>query len=133
MVTDLGDRLDPDLDVILDGGACPIGVESTIVDFCVDPPQILRAGGVPPEQVEALLGSDLADVSGPSRASGMLESHYAPSCPVLLVDTREQANAESLALRWVDEAGLDALEPPVDASTRRLVRRGLALAAALVA
>ena len=57
VVTDLGDRLDPDLDVILDGGACPIGVESTIVDFCVDPPQILRAGGVPPEQVEALLGS----------------------------------------------------------------------------
>ena len=95
VLADLGDRLDPDLDVILDGGACPIGVESTIVDFCVDPPQILRAGGVPPEQVEALLGSDLADVSGPSRASGMLESHYAPSCPVLLVDTREQADAES--------------------------------------
>ncbi len=96
VVTDLGDRLDPALDVILDGGACPIGVESTIVDFCIDPPQILRAGGVPPEQVEALLGADLADASGPSRASGMLESHYAPSCPVLLVDTRERADAESL-------------------------------------
>jgi L-threonylcarbamoyladenylate synthase len=90
--TDLGDRLNPDLDVILDGGACPIGVESTIVDCCVDPPQILRAGGVPPEQVEALIG-DVAGVSGPSRASGMLESHYAPSCPVFLVDTRAEAEA----------------------------------------
>ncbi|MET0661567.1 MAG: L-threonylcarbamoyladenylate synthase [Ilumatobacteraceae bacterium] len=96
VLADLGGRLDPEFDVILDGGACPVGVESTIVDFCRDPPQILRAGGVPPEQVEALLGTDLADASGPSRASGMLESHYAPSCPVLLVDTRAQADAESL-------------------------------------
>ncbi|QXC61930.1 NUDIX hydrolase [Aquihabitans sp. G128] len=42
----------------------------------------------------------------------------------------EQANEESLALRWVTEADLDALDPPVDESTRRLVRRGLALASA---
>ncbi len=95
VLADLGDRLDPDLDVILDGGDCPIGVESTIVDCCVEPPQILRAGGVPPEQVRALLGTALADVSGPSRASGMLESHYAPSCPVILVESRAQADAES--------------------------------------
>jgi L-threonylcarbamoyladenylate synthase len=95
VLADLGDRLDPDLDVILDGGACPVGVESTIVDFCTDPPQILRAGGVPPEQVETLLGTDLADASGPSRASGMLESHYAPGCPVILVDSPAQAAAES--------------------------------------
>lgn len=40
----------------------------------------------------------------------------------------EQANEESLALRWVTEDELDALDPPVDDSTRRLVRRGLALA-----
>jgi len=40
----------------------------------------------------------------------------------------EQANEESLALRWVAEVDLDSLEPPVDDSTRRLVRRGLALA-----
>ncbi len=96
VVADLGDRLDPDLDVILDGGACPIGVESTIVDFTVEPPQVLRAGGIPPEQVEALLGTDLGDVSGPSRASGMLESHYAPNCPVILVDTRAEADAVAL-------------------------------------
>jgi len=45
----------------------------------------------------------------------------------------EQANHESLALRWVTEADLDVLEPPVDASTRRLVERGLRLAGALLA
>ena len=58
--------------------------------------------------------------------------------PHLHLDTRflvlappgavEQANEESLALRWVDEADLDALDPPVDDSTRRLVTRGLRLA-----
>ena len=93
VLADLGRPARPDLDVILDGGACPIGVESTIVDCCVDPPQILRAGGVPPEQVEALMGADLADATGPSRASGMLESHYAPRCPVILVDTQDEADA----------------------------------------
>ena len=44
----------------------------------------------------------------------------------------EHANDESLALRWLTEADLDQLEPPVDASTRRLVHRGLALAATLL-
>lgn len=44
---------------------------------------------------------------------------------------REIGNDESLALRWVDEAGLDLLDPPVDPSTRRLLRRGLAVAAGL--
>lgn len=41
---------------------------------------------------------------------------------------QEVANAESLALRWVDEAGLDELDPPVDRSTRRLLHRGLRVA-----
>jgi L-threonylcarbamoyladenylate synthase len=92
---DLGDVLDPRRDVILDGGPCPIGVESTIVDCASSPPQILRAGGVPVEDVRRLLAGTVADASGPSRASGMLESHYAPRCRVRLVDTADDA----LALR----------------------------------
>lgn len=61
--------------------------------------------------------------------------------PHLHLDTRflvvappgavEHPNKESLALRWLDEVGLDDLAPPIDQSTRRLVRRGLALAATL--
>jgi len=77
---DLGD----DVDFILDGGPCPIGVESTIVDCSVDPPQILRPGGIPSEQIEALLDGRVAGASGPSRTSGMLASHYAPKCAVFL-------------------------------------------------
>lgn len=90
---DLGEFLDPVRDLILDGGECPIGVESTIVDFVGDPPQILRAGGVPFEDIRRLLGGAVADASGPSRASGMLASHYAPSCTVRLVDDADDAVA----------------------------------------
>jgi len=86
---DLGDLVD----FVLDGGPCPIGVESTIVDCTVEPPQILRPGGISGEQIAALLGGDLADPSGPSRASGMLASHYAPRARVILAEDRPTANA----------------------------------------
>lgn len=93
VLDDLGERLDPGRDVILDGGACPVGVESTIVDCVADPPQILRAGGVPVEDVLALLDGEVAAAAGPSRASGMLASHYAPRCAVRLVDDADDAAA----------------------------------------
>ncbi|MEI7547706.1 MAG: L-threonylcarbamoyladenylate synthase [Actinomycetota bacterium] len=89
---DLGDRVD----YVLDGGRCPVGVESTIVDCTVNPPQILRPGGIPSEQISALLDGRLAAPAGPSRAPGMLASHYAPQAKVVLVDTA----AEALALSW---------------------------------
>ncbi|MFM2077827.1 MAG: hypothetical protein RJA49_1717 [Actinomycetota bacterium] len=84
---DLGDLVD----YVLDGGPCPVGVESTIVDCTIDPAQILRHGGIPAEQVLALLGGDLAEASGPSRAPGMLASHYAPKARVILAEDRAEA------------------------------------------
>ena len=91
------DDLGADVDLILDGGACPIGVESTIVDCTVDPPQVLRPGGIPSEHIAALLeaagsarGSALGTPTGPSRASGMLASHYAPRCRVLLAESADE-------------------------------------------
>jgi L-threonylcarbamoyladenylate synthase len=93
VVHDLGAYLEPGRDLILDGGPCGVGVESTIVDCAVDPPQILRAGGVPTEDVQRLLDGHVAGASGPSRASGMLASHYAPGCAVRLVDTHDDAVA----------------------------------------
>jgi L-threonylcarbamoyladenylate synthase len=93
VVTDLGDLLDPARDVVLDGGACPVGVESTIVDCVADPAQILRAGGVPVEDVRRILEGAVGAATGPSRASGMLASHYAPRCAVKLVDHPDDAVA----------------------------------------
>jgi L-threonylcarbamoyladenylate synthase len=80
---DLGD----DVDFVLDGGPSPIGVESTIVDCTVNPPQVLRPGGIPTEDIATLLNSTVGASTGPSRAPGMLASHYAPRCRVLLVAT----------------------------------------------
>jgi L-threonylcarbamoyladenylate synthase len=93
VLRDLGDHLDPTRDAILDGGPCPVGVESTIVDCSCVPPQILRSGGIETEDVHRLLSGVVAEASGPARASGMLTSHYAPNCTVKLVDSADDAMA----------------------------------------
>lgn len=67
------------IDAVIDGGACPVGLESTIIS-CVGTPKLLRAGGVPLEAIEACLGIVLQreeDAETPT-APGQLASHYAP-------------------------------------------------------
>jgi L-threonylcarbamoyladenylate synthase len=73
------------IDAVVDGGACPVGVESTIVN-CVGEPALLRAGGIPLEALEACLGRPLARPSDPALpiVPGQLESHYAPQGKVRL-------------------------------------------------
>jgi L-threonylcarbamoyladenylate synthase len=85
------DDLQNDVDLIVDDGASSIGVESTIIDFSVAPPQLLRPGGIPIEDIEQILGYTIRDTDGISRASGMLQNHYQPSCNVLLVHTDQEA------------------------------------------
>jgi L-threonylcarbamoyladenylate synthase len=72
----LGDKVD----VVLDGGPSPIGVESTVLGFLGDVPRLLRPGGIPREQLEAFLGMRLEAEANAARphAPGQLESHYAP-------------------------------------------------------
>ena len=103
VVADLGPYLDPARDVVLDGGPSPLGVESTIVDCTTDPPQLLRPGGIPTEDVERLLDLVLDTATGPSRAAGMLASHYAPRARVVLVPDREAADGQTAAF---ERAGL---------------------------
>jgi L-threonylcarbamoyladenylate synthase len=82
-----------DIDVILDGGACDVGVESTIIDCTGDVPKILRPGAVTVEMIEDSTGLNVANsasVNGRSvneeeiRVSGSLDSHYAPAATVVL-------------------------------------------------
>jgi L-threonylcarbamoyladenylate synthase len=73
------------IDLILDGGACSVGLESTIVDLTGNHPAVLRPGGISHEQVAEVLGTALAAKSaGAPRVSGSLESHYAPRARVEL-------------------------------------------------
>lgn len=91
--------LGADVDVLLDGGACGVGVESTIVDLTGERPVLLRPGGVTAERLESLLGVSVRRRAGVGvRAPGMLESHYAPRARVKLVPREELiARAAELA------------------------------------
>jgi L-threonylcarbamoyladenylate synthase len=74
-----------DGDLILDGGACDVGVESTIIDCTGDAPKILRPGAVTEEMIEHSTGLDVLDADGIAiRVSGSLESHYSPIATVVL-------------------------------------------------
>jgi L-threonylcarbamoyladenylate synthase len=86
VLADLGGRID----LIVDGGATAVGVESTIV-ACLDAPTLLRPGGVGREAIERALGrplahrsSDTASAKDVPLAPGMLRSHYAPRTPLRL-------------------------------------------------
>jgi L-threonylcarbamoyladenylate synthase len=86
------DDLRDDVDFVLDGGACDVGVESTIVDVSREEPSILRPGGVAREDLELALGRSLpTDSTGVIRAPGQHPSHYAPRARVLLVEPEEIA------------------------------------------
>jgi L-threonylcarbamoyladenylate synthase len=84
------------IDLILDGGPTPIGVESTVLDLTVDPPLVLRPGGVTLEELRAVLGDvqmlDAAHTEAAKRSPGTRSRHYAPRAQVLLV---EQGAAEA--------------------------------------
>ncbi len=86
------DELGPLVDVVLDGGPCDVGIESTIVDLTGEAPAILRPGGVAREALEEAAGQPVpVRQGGPVRTPGQLPSHYAPFAQVLLVPRDEQA------------------------------------------
>jgi len=89
VLAELGDEVD----LILDGGPCAVGVESTIVDLTGPAPRLLRPGGVPREELERVLGVPvpLATQATDVRAPGMLASHYAPRAGLALVAEPELA------------------------------------------
>lgn len=106
------DDLGTNVDYILDGGPCTIGLESTIVDCSTDTPIVLRPGGISAEDIHAIVELGFDDV-GISRASGMLPAHYAPNCEVILLDDLSEANRLSQSfdpstLRMID-ASIDPL------------------------
>ncbi len=76
------------VDFILDGGACTIGIESTIVSCISDPPMILRQGSISAEMLNAVLGKDVLEPSAKHNIHfpGSQLSHYAPHHPLYLLD-----------------------------------------------
>ena len=79
----VAESLDGAPDIILDGGACAVGLESTVVDLSGPQPVLLRPGGITTEDIEALIGRIAAPgAEDIPRAPGMLARHYAPHRPL---------------------------------------------------
>jgi len=80
--------------LVLDGGECEVGIESSIVDCSREHPVLLRPGVLTPGEIEAAMGQPLwaADAAAP-RASGTLAAHYAPSAMVRLLDRADLQQA----------------------------------------
>ncbi len=82
---DVREQLDGQIDLILDGGPCSVGVESTIVSFLEDKPRLLRPGGVTLEEIESIVGKvEISSIEDLPPAPGMLPRHYAPRTPIVL-------------------------------------------------
>ena len=104
---EFGERL-----LILDGGPCTVGIESTIIDCTRGAAVLLRPGAVTPEQVQAACGQrvltpdEAAAGHAPApRASGTLEAHYAPKAKLRLMDARALQTALDLLGSDIDRAG----------------------------
>ena len=79
------DDLNGKIAAIIDGGACSVGVESTVIDFAGEMPRLLRAGGLPVEKLEAVIGPVQREVkSEVPLCPGMKYKHYSPSAEVIV-------------------------------------------------
>ena len=85
VIEELGDYLSKD-DLVLDGGACDVGVESTIIDCTGAAPSVLRPGGISVAMIEECTGLKTTQSDKEIRVSGSLENHYAPVAKVLLCE-----------------------------------------------
>lgn len=87
------DDLNGKIDAIIDGGTCNVGVESTVISLCTNPPRLLRPGKITPAQLKEVIGEVVVDDAvlgklkkGAKVASpGMKYKHYSPDCNVVIV------------------------------------------------
>lgn len=102
------------IDGIVDGGDCAVGVESTIIDLTVQPPRLLRPGGLPLEALREVLGEVTIDRAvvkkleqdEKPRAPGMKYRHYAPKAPVTVVTGDGEKSARAIARRVNEHCGV---------------------------
>ena len=86
VIEELGDHLSKD-DLVLDGGVCAVGVESTIIDCTGTAPSVLRPGAISVAMIEECTGLKTTQSDSEIRVSGSLENHYAPVAKVYLLQT----------------------------------------------
>ncbi|MEW6502705.1 MAG: L-threonylcarbamoyladenylate synthase [Chloroflexota bacterium] len=114
VLEDLGGRID----LVLDGGDCSIGLESTVLDLTQDPPVILRPGGIPREEIERIIGKVLLATKSPEMeevlpSPGLLQRHYSPNSTLILVENTSgnRASAIKVMLDFVLKAQKEVQKP----------------------
>ena len=118
VLADLGEYLSANGDLILDGGDCQVGVESTIVLATGSQPVILRPGAVTAADIKRITGVEVSEeTTNAPRVSGALDSHYSPTAQVILItdasDVELENNAGFLALAQTPTpTGLTRLATP---------------------
>ena len=106
--------MDGKIEAIVDGGACAVGVESTIIDLTCNPPRLLRPGGITLEQLRSVLGevdvdpavTRLLGAGEKPKAPGMKYRHYAPKAPVTVVTGDPKKSAAYIAAHAQSEDGI---------------------------
>lgn len=89
------DELGDAVDLVLDGGPCGVGIESTVIDLTGDRPVLLRPGGVPRRKIEAIIGpvevfNGSVDPAQPATSPGQHAKHYAPHTPAIRFETPQR-------------------------------------------
>lgn len=111
MAQHVKDDLDGRIELILDGGICQVGVESTVVDGLCDPPVVLRPGGVAMEELRACPGWENAvkaykdqseEGKAVPRAPGMKYKHYSPKARVVLYESTYQAGSDGVTFEDIE-------------------------------
>lgn len=113
-LADMREDMDGRIDGIFDGGPCAVGVESTIIDLTCQPPRLLRAGGLPLEALQEVLGEVIVDkvITQPlapgekPKAPGMKYRHYAPKAPVTVIAGPAAESARWLQAHLPEGAGV---------------------------
>jgi L-threonylcarbamoyladenylate synthase len=115
VLADLGGAID----LVLDGGPTPVGLESTIVE-CIDAPRLLRLGAVPRIDIERMLGQPLAEAvtDAVPAAPGMLASHYAPRSRLRLNAEDVQRGEALLTFGGAEPKGFERAVRALDLSPR---------------
>ncbi len=111
---DMREDMDGKIDAIFDGGACRVGVESTIIDLTCTPPCLLRPGGLPLESLQEVLGEVAVDKAVVSllkdgerpKAPGMKYRHYAPKAPVTVFTGDPTKSAQYIRQHLPESAGV---------------------------
>ncbi|HEX5018445.1 MAG TPA: L-threonylcarbamoyladenylate synthase [Actinomycetes bacterium] len=120
VVAELSAHLDPERDLVLDGGPCPVGVESTIIGAWDDVPRLLRPGAVTTQRVASITGRQPVTTSSGVRAPGTTATHYSPSANVVAIE-RDDLEATLEDLPGDKKVGVIALAD-VDTSAQPVTR-----------